>query len=246
MSLVEFLAPLRNGTHQQRVAGLLYCSERYEAKPSLTVEDIRKALGRARVARAARINVADVLAKSGANIDSAGERGRQKLWALTDTGRTMVRAMLGLPDAEPEVEHDVGTLEATIHKITDADVQDYLREGVKCLQVGGLRACVVFVWSGAIRTLQEELLALGAAAVTAAVQKHDPKARAVSTLDHFAYIKDDLTLQAAQDLGLLDKNEKEALKEALGLRNKSGHPGKYRPGAKKVSSFIEDVVSILF
>lgn len=74
-------------------------------------------------------------------------------------------------------------------------------------------------------------------------QKGRPDTR---ELDHFAYIKDDITLQAAQDLGVLDKNEKDTLKEALGLRNRSGHPGKYRPGSKKVSSFIEDVVSILF
>jgi len=55
-----------------------------------------------------------------------------------------------------------------------------------------------------------------------------------------------MTLQAAQDLGVLDKNEKDTLKERLSLRNRSGHPGKYLPGIKKVSSFIEDVISILF
>src|SRR6266478_5583764 len=124
MSLVEFLAPLRAGTHQDRVAAVLYYSERYEEKPSLTVEEIRSGLGRARVRRAARVNVADVLAKSGAHIDSVGERGRQKLWALTDTGRKAVRSKLGLPEADPEVEHDVGTLEATINKVADQDVKD--------------------------------------------------------------------------------------------------------------------------
>src|SRR6266566_8514862 len=244
MTLVEFLAPLQRGTHQDRVAAVLYYAERYEQKPSLTVEEIRSRLTRARVPRAARINVADVLAKSGAHIDSVGERGRQKLWALTDTGRKAVRTKLGLPEADAEVEHDVGTLETTISKVSDPDVKDYLAEAVKCLQVGALRACVVFVWSGAVRTIQDEMLTHGAAAVTAAVQKHDPKARAVSTIDHFAYVRDDVTLLAAQDLGVLDKNEKDTLKEALGLRNRSGHPGKYRPGAKKVSSFIEDVASI--
>src|SRR6266446_6736675 len=126
MTLIEFLAPLKNGTHQDRVAGVLYYSERYEQEPALTVEEIRKGLKRARVARAARINVADVLAKSGANIDSVGERGRQKLWALTDTGRSAVRVKLGLPEADAEVEHDVGTLEATISSVTDSDVKDYL------------------------------------------------------------------------------------------------------------------------
>ena len=50
----------------------------------------------------------------------------------------------------------------------------------------------------------------------------------------------------AQDLGLFDKAEKTTLGEALDLRNRCGHPSKYVPGVKKVSSFIEDVVGIVF
>ena len=29
-------------------------------------------------------------------------------------------------------------------------------------------------------------------------------------------------------------------------RNRCGHPGKYKPGVKQVSSFIEDIISIVF
>jgi len=47
-------------------------------------------------------------------------------------------------------------------------------------------------------------------------------------------------------LFVLDKNEKDILEEALNLRNKCGHPGKYKLGPKKVSSFIEDIVNIVF
>jgi hypothetical protein len=53
-------------------------------------------------------------------------------------------------------------------------------------------------------------------------------------------------LLAAKDLGQLDKNQKDTLEEALDLRNRCGHPGKYKPGVKKVSSYIEDIVSIVF
>ena len=82
--------------------------------------------------------------------------------------------------------------------------------------------------------------------MSAALQRHDPKARNVSSLDHFAYIKDKTMLLGAQELGVIDKNEKDTLEEALNLRNRSGHPSKYKPGIKKASSFIEDVVSIVF
>jgi hypothetical protein len=45
---------------------------------------------------------------------------------------------------------------------------------------------------------------------------------------------------------LLDKGEKDTLIDALNLRNRYGHPTKYRPGEAKVKSFIEDVLGIVF
>jgi hypothetical protein len=104
----------------------------------------------------------------------------------------------------------------------------------------------VFLWSGAIKTIQLRMLAVAQAQVNAAIHKHDPQARNVTRPDHFAYVKDKISILAAMDLGLLDKSEKDTLIEALDLRNRSGHPGKYKPGVKKVSSFIEDVISIVF
>jgi len=68
----------------------------------------------------------------------------------------------------------------------------------------------------------------------------------VKTVDDFVHVKDSTTLLAAKDLGILDKNQKDTLTEALNLRNRCGHPGKYRPGVKKVSAFVEDVTSIVF
>jgi hypothetical protein len=53
-------------------------------------------------------------------------------------------------------------------------------------------------------------------------------------------------LLALQELGILDKGEKTTLIEALDLRNRCGHPTKYTPGIKKASSFIEDVVGIVW
>jgi hypothetical protein len=78
------------------------------------------------------------------------------------------------------------------------------------------------------------------------VQRFDPKAPRVKSIDDFAYVKDAVVLLAAKDLGILDKNQKDVLTEALNLRNRSGHPGKYRLGIKKVSAFIEDIISIVF
>ena len=117
---------------------------------------------------------------------------------------------------------------------------------MKSLSVGALRPCVVSVWVAVARTLQHEMMKNGQAAVTVAVQKHDQKARAIKSVDDFAYVKESIQLLAARELGVLDKSEKDTLEEALDLRNRCGHPSKYRPGVKKVSAFMEDVVSIVF
>ena len=246
MTLVEFLAPLAKKTHQDRVLAVLYYRERYEQKTALTVDEARQALKSTRAKRWAKVNVADVLSKSGPLVDTSGLQGKKRLWSLTESGREHVRILLGLPKADVEVEHDVGTLEDVVAKVTDADVRDYLEEAVKCLQVGSLRACTVFVWVAAIRTIQSSMMAKAPAAVTAALQRHDPKARPIKSLDDFAHVKDATALLAAKDLSILDKNQKDTLTEALNLRNRCGHPGKYRPGVKKVSAFVEDITSIVF
>jgi hypothetical protein len=86
----------------------------------------------------------------------------------------------------------------------------------------------------------------GAAQVNAALLAHDPKARKIGKVDDFAYVKDVRLLEVLFDLGEIDKTEKTILGHALDLRNSCGHPTEYRPGPKKVSGFIEDVVGIVF
>ncbi len=100
--------------------------------------------------------------------------------------------------------------------------------------------------TGAIRTLQEAAFTKHHAILNPAIAKHDPKARPVNKLEDFAYIRDATMLLALQELGILDKGEKTTLGEALDLRNSCGHPTKYVPGVKKASSFIEDVMGIVW
>jgi hypothetical protein len=246
MTLVEFLAPLKSSSNRNKVLAVLYYQQRYGDGTLMTVETIRAALGRARVAKAKTMNVADVLAKSGEYVDSPSSEGGRRLWQLTPTGERHVRELLDLPAAEPEIEHDVGALTTVAAALQDETVRGYVEEAIKCLQVGALRAAVVFLWSGAIHTLHVEALQGSQHALNAALQKHYPKAKNVSKVEDFAYINDRTFLEATGDLGLLDKGERETLIEGLSLRNRCGHPTKAIPGVKKVSSFIEDVLNIVF
>lgn len=246
MTLVEFLAPLAKSKSRDKCLAVLYYAHRYAGQDVLTVEEVRAELKRARVSGWSKMNVADVLSKAGHLVDAPAVKGSRRAWKLTDAGKDHVRSLLGLPTAEVELEHDVGTLVVVAATLVDEHVRAYVEEALKCLQVGALRACVVFLWTGAIRLLQEGALAKGSAAVQAAVTTHDPKARKVQRIDDFAYIKDSVTLKALYDLGVIDKGQRSTLEEALNLRNRCGHPTKYRPGIKKVSSFIEDLLGIAF
>jgi hypothetical protein len=246
MTLVEFIAPIKGGTNRALVLAAMYFIQRYDKVEAMRAEDIRTALTNARVPRARTMNVPDVLNKSGHFVDSPGSDGVRRLWRLTSSGEAEIRTLLGLPDAEPEIEHDVSTLTSIAAKVKEPDAQGFVEESIKALSVGALRAAVVFLWSGAIRTLQELAWTHGAVAVNEAIRKHDQKAREVKKLDDFAYVKDSTTLLALQELGVLDKGQRSTLSEALDLRNRCGHPTKYKAGPKKVSSFIEDVVGIVF
>jgi hypothetical protein len=246
LTLVEFLAPLKAASIRKKVLAVLYYEQRYAGNAPLTVEGLRAALARARVPKAAKMNVADHLAKSGEYVDSPGTEGGRRLWHLTPSGERYVRELLDLRAAEPEIEHDVTSLSALAAKIKDETIRGYVEEAIKCLRAGALRAAVVFLWTGAIRTLHEDALDLGGAAVTAALQKQDPKARPVSRIEHFGWIGDRVFLDATPDMGLLDKGQKDTLIEALNLRNRCGHPTKFKPGVQRVSGFIEDVLGIVF
>jgi hypothetical protein len=246
MTLVEFLSPLKTAAAWKKVLGVLYFKKRYEDTDAMTVEQIRAALLAARVPRAKSMNISDVLGRSGEYVDSPRAEGGRRLWSITDTGEREIRGLLGLPGAEPEIEHDVATLTKLVSKLRDPGAKDFIEEAIKCLQVGALRAAVVFLWTGAIQTLRAKAWKKGADKVNAAISTHDPKGRTLRKAEDFANVKDSVFLRALQDLGVIDKGEKGTLEEALNLRNRCGHPTRYKPGVNKASSFIEDVVGIVF
>ena len=247
MTLVDFLHPLRGSSQRNLVLGTMYYLKRYKEREAVTASEVKAALTAAKIPKAKRINVNNVVNRAAPLVHSpGGKENGALLFALTDSGEKYVRELLSLPSAEPEVEHDVTTLSALLARITDEDVRGYVEEAITCLRFGALRASVVFLWAGAVRTLHMAALTKGEATVNTAIQKLDGKARVVKTADDFAWIKDRTFLDAAPDMGILDKTQKGTLVGALDLRNSCGHPTKYHPGPKKVSAFIEDVVGIVF
>ncbi|MBB4731077.1 hypothetical protein [Xanthomonas arboricola] len=246
MTLIEFLYPLKASGTRDLCLAAMYFHQRYENTDEVTVEALRALLKRGRIPRTDKLNLADVLAKSAPFVHSPGKAGNKFLWTLTASGSDHVRQLLNLPANDLEVENDVSSLGAIIGKLDDTDVADYLAEAVKCLQVNALRATVVFTWSGAVKKIRDDVFSCGTQNVNPAIAKFDPKAKTISKADDLVLIKESVLLNASQELGIFDKNEKSVLEECLNLRNKCGHPGKYKIGPKKVSSFIEDIAGIVF
>jgi hypothetical protein len=246
MKIVEFLNPLKKKPLRDICLAALYYQQRYNQEQEVTVESLRNILKRARIPKAARLNLAASLAQSAPYVDVTGKKGNRFLWSITQSGQDYVRKLLNLPEADIELEHDISALKTIIDSISDADTSDYIDEAIKCISVGSLRAAIVFVWSGAVNKLKNTIIGHDRVEINSAAKKFDPKARVIKKVDDFAYFKESTLLLIALELGILDKNEKGILEEALNVRNKCGHPGKYRVGQKKVGSFIEDVTGILF
>lgn len=132
-----------------------------------------------------------------------------------------------------------------ISKIPTEDEKDYFNEAAKCLKVGALRAAVILIWEAAIRNIQQRCLKYQTS-LNQALKTHYPKAKQVDSIEDFAYIKESLVIEASNDIGIFDKNEKATLKDCLDLRNHCGHPSNYSPGTQKVMAYIEDIVRILY
>lgn len=229
------------------LAAMYYLGKEKESE-QWTASELKAELVSARVPKATTFNVADVLGKAGHLVATAGLKANGNLWRLTESGDAHVKARLGIEvDArEIEIRNDAATLELLIGRVADEVVRGYLEESVLAYSVGALRAAVVFLWSGAIRELQEKALTVGVGILNSALVKHDPKARHVDKVEDFAGVKDVTQLLAFREIGLIDKGQWATLGEALGLRNRCGHPTRYKPGVKKTGAFIEDLVGIVF
>lgn len=246
MKIVEFLNPLKKKPLKDVCLGALYYQQRYDKEEAMTVEALRTVLKRARIPKAAKLNLAAILSQSAPYVDVSGKDGNRFLWTITQTGQDYIRKLLNLPESDIEIEHDVSYLEAITRAISDEDTSDYIKESIKCISVGALRASVVFLWAGAVHSIRNEIMAHSKKEINKATVKYDNNARSVKRFNDLIYFKESKLILIAQELGIFDKNEKGVLEEALKLRNKCGHPGKYKVGPKKVSSFIEDVSGIVF
>lgn len=142
---------------------------------------------------------------------------------------------------------DTTDLEYILSKVTDEEERDYLSEGLRCFKANALRAGVIFLWTASVYKIQKMCLTQSLGYINTELKKIYPKAKEIKVIDDFGYIKDEYLLELACRLKLLDKTKKEELKNTcLDLRNKCGHPGKYKPKGQKIKAFVEDIIGMLY
>lgn len=246
VTLVEFVSPVKQAKRETLALSVMYWNERYGSKPQMTASEVKAALVQARVKNAKNINVSDVLAKAGERVDVISNApGRYKVWSLTETGRSAIRKLHGIPDDMPDLAHGVDELEKVAARIASPEAKAFIEEAVLCLSVNALRAAIVFVWVGAIADIKDRIWTHGPVSVTAAFKKYNAKAQLKVQDDLLKFQEADI-LSVAQDLGEIDKAQKTVLGHALALRNQCGHPNKYWPTVSKAKAHIEDIAGILW
>ncbi|WP_223694894.1 hypothetical protein [Leifsonia poae] len=248
MKLVEYLAPLKGSTQQARILATMYFLERTAGERQFTTGHLRNSMAEARI-NVRSWNFTARLSAAGHAVHAQG-KGVARTWELTDSGREAVEAFAPpLPVAAAAVARrsEAAALRVRIAAIVDVEARDFASEAVDCLEIGAHRAAIVFMWVAAAHEIQERIWkASTPAAITAAAQSHNPRAKTCKKRDDLSEYNEELLLQIAQDQGVIDKNQKAELTKALGLRNSSGHPNKLRPGEHRAKAHIEDIISMLF
>lgn len=131
------------------------------------------------------------------------------------------------------------------------EYQDYLDEAVECYEGGMYRAAVLMVWSACIQHLfsviQDHRGGIKAmeSANRARFGKGEPPPpsyKKISKTDDLLYFKEANVLLLAEDAGLINRNARDLLDEKLKLRNRCGHPTRYKPGREETVIFIESLI----
>lgn len=201
-TLLEYLRPVRAGSRRAVCLAALKWLQDEDGRESASATEVKNALISARVPKAKTFNVADVMGKAGHLVTSPGRsESKAIMWSLTTSGYEWVNEQLGPEAAPAAVVNSVSGLTTLASNITDEVIKGYVEESLLCYRVGALRASVVFLWSGAIRHLQDRAWAMGVANLNAALIKHDPKAKHVTKIEDFSAVKDVTQLLGFRELG---------------------------------------------
>ena len=128
-----------------------------------------------------------------------------------------------------------------------ADYQDYLLEAVACYEGAQFRAAILTTWAATVQHLY--MTAEGRRGGISAFQQANLKRfgksssyREMKKADDFLYLREKDFILLGEDAGMYNRSARQLLVERLELRNRCGHPTKYKPGREETVVFIESLL----
>lgn len=185
-------------------------------------------------------NMSDVLGRSG----GMGIRVPDG-WELTDTGKNYLRN-LGVESISPAAMQVAADLRAHLRKVTNATTRAFVEEAIKCHEAKLYRSAIVMSWIAAVDVLYREVVANHLPTFNAEAKNANPNWKPALNEDGLSKMKESEFLDRLVPIGVIGKNVKDELAEALKLRNSCGHPNSLKVGQNKVASHIETLLLNVF
>jgi hypothetical protein len=160
-------------------------------------------------------------------------------WELTDVGRAHVATLSAEVLASSPAAAEAKTLRALLSKIKNDEARAFVTEAIVCAEQSLFRAAVVLSWSGAVSTLQHEVMLNHLAAFNAEATRRDQKWKAAKTADDLGRMKEAAFLEVCEAISMYGKNVKQELELCLKLRNGCGHPNSLKIASNKVAAHLE-------
>lgn len=166
-------------------------------------------------------------------------------WELTNDGCAFVSAVLETIESNPAPEV-ASSLRDHVPKIKNADVREFIEEGIECFERRLYRSAVTLTWVGAVALLHDHVLSNHLAAFNAEASRRDVKWRVAKTSDDLARMKEFDFLQIIEKLSIIGKNVKQELEKQLKLRNGCGHPNSLKISENIVAAHLEILILNVF
>lgn len=146
-----------------------------------------------------------------------------------------------------ETKKDVFNLYAECKKIKDEDTRRFIEEAIGCCKHNLYLSAVIMSWLSAVDVLQKYAHAHRLVEFNKEAKKIVKKWENAVTIDDIRIkMKEAKFLECIKEVGMIDENVKDQLKERLRLRNSCGHPSTLKIGSNAVANHIEILILNVF
>lgn len=166
-------------------------------------------------------------------------------WRLTSAGDEHLKREVPSLGSK-NLSHAASSLRSHVDTLPHGALRDFVIEAVRCVEERLWRAAVVMSWIGAVRHMQDLVVANHLPAFNAALLKRWNKAKVITNVEGFSAMQEADFLQVCEDVGLLDKSSKKLLLQRLDLRNAAGHPNSVKLDEEQVAAHVTFLINNVY